>query len=226
MDIDTTKERDAHYRILTAFREEKAQVLIGTQMIAKGLDFPKVTLVGVIAADMTLNFPDYRAQERTFQIITQVAGRAGRAERGGEVVVQTYKPDHPCIVAAAAQDFRGFFTREYQRRRAGLYPPFTILARLLVESEEEKAAKEMADRLYEAMRGYLLSQPDQNERVLMLRVDEAPVKRIRGLFRYHVLLKLFDQPSAQPVLRFLAELSLAGNERCHVYDEINPTSMM
>jgi len=84
----------------------------------------------------------------------------------------------------------------------------------------------MADRLYEAMQGYLLSYPDQNERVLMLRVDEAPVKRIRGLYRYHVLLKLFDHPDAQPVLRFLSELSLANNEHCHVFDEINPTSMM
>ena len=226
MDIDTTKERDSHYRMLTAFREEKAQVLIGTQMIAKGLDFPRVTLVGVIAADMSLNLPDYRAQERTFQLITQVAGRAGRAEMPGEVVVQTYKPDNPCIIAAAAQDYRSFFTQEFQRRRTGLYPPFTLLARLLVESPEENAAKEMAHRLYEVMQTYLLSHPEQKKRTLMIRADEAPVKRIRGQYRYHVLLKLFEHADAQPILRMMTELGAVAEENCRVYVEINPTSMM
>ncbi len=226
MDIDTTKERDAHYQMLTAFREGKAQVLIGTQMIAKGLDFPRVTLVGVVAADLSLNLPDYRAQERTFQLITQVAGRAGRAEAVGEVVVQTYKPDNPCIIAAAAQDYRSFFTQEFQRRRTGLYPPFTLLARLLVEGAQESDAKEMAQRLYETLQTYLLSHPAQKRRALLCRLDEAPVKRIRGLYRYHVLLKLFDHPDAQPILRLLSELSALSDERSHVYAEINPASMM
>jgi primosomal protein N' (replication factor Y) len=226
MDIDTTKERDAHYRMLTAFREGKAQVLIGTQMIAKGLDFPRVTVVGVVAADMTLNLPDYRAQERTFQLLTQVAGRAGRAEARGEVVVQTYMPENPCIVAAAAQDYRSFFTQEFQRRRTGLYPPFTLMARLLVESPEENAAKEMAERLYETVQTYLLTHPAQKRRTLMVRVDEAPVKRIRGQYRYHVLMKLFEHPDTGPVLRLIAELGALSDERCRVYPEVNPTSMM
>jgi len=226
MDIDTTKERDAHYKILTAFKEGKAQVLIGTQMIAKGLDFPRVTVVGVVAADMTLNLPDYRAQERTFQLITQVAGRAGRADAKGQVVVQTYMPGNPCIMAAAAQDYRSFFTQEFQRRRTGLYPPFTMLARLLVESPEESAAKDMADRLYETLQTYMLTHPEQKKRALMLRVDEAPVKRIRGQYRYHVLLKLFEHADAQPVIRLLAELGAVGDEQCRVYPEVNPTSMM
>jgi len=226
MDIDTTKERDAHYKMLTAFREGKAQVLIGTQMIAKGLDFPRVTVVGVVAADMTLNLPDYRAQERTFQLITQVAGRAGRADAKGRVVVQTYMPGNPCIMAAAAQDYRSFFTQEFHRRRTGLYPPFTMLARLLVESPEERAAKDMAERLYETLQTYMLTHPAQKKRTLMVRVDEAPVKRIRGQYRYHVLLKLFEHPDAQPVLRLLAELGAVGDEHCRVYPEVNPTSMM
>ena len=185
MDIDTTRERDAHAKLLGQFGRGEAQVLIGTQMIAKGLDFPKVTLVGVVAADMTLNLPDYRAPERTFQLITQVAGRAGRAQTPGEVVVQTYKPDHPCIEAAAAQDYRAFFEMEFSRRRAGLYPPFTLLARLLVESERELDAKNMAEQLYNTVTTYLLSHPAQKKRTLMVRLDEAPVKRIRGQFRYH-----------------------------------------
>ena len=226
MDMDTTKEREAHYRMLTAFREGKAQVLIGTQMIAKGLDFPRVTLVGVIAADMSLNLPDYRAQERTFQLITQMAGRAGRADSPGEVVLQTYKPENPCIIAAAAQDYRSFFTQEFQRRRTGLYPPFTLLARLLVESPAEAQAKDMAQQLYEALQTYMLTHPAQKKRVLLIRMDEAPVKKIRGQYRYHVLVKLFDHPDTEPVLELMAELAAAGNEHCHIYAEVNPTSMM
>ncbi|MDD3336741.1 MAG: primosomal protein N' [Eubacteriales bacterium] len=226
MDIDTTKGRDAHAKLLDEFGSGRAQVLIGTQMIAKGLDFPKVTLVGVVAADMTLNLPDYRAPERTFQLITQVAGRAGRADRPGQVVVQTYKPDNPCILAAAHQDYRAFFELEFARRRTGLYPPFTLLARLLVECPDEAGAKEMADRLYEIMQTYLLSHAPQKRRVLMIRADEAPVKRIRGQYRYHVLLKLFDHPDASPILRQMAELTALGDERCHIYCEVNPATMM
>lgn len=226
MDIDTTKGRDAHARLLAEFGQGRAQVLIGTQMIAKGLDFPRVTLVGVVAADMTLNLPDYRAPERTFQLITQVAGRAGRADSPGEVIVQTYKPDHPCLLAAADQDYRAFFEMEFSRRRAGLYPPFTLLARLLVESGREADAKEMADRLYETVQTFLLAHPAQKKRVLMVRVDEAPVKRIRGQFRYHVLMKLFDHADAAPVLRLLSELSNVSDEQCRVYCEVNPATMM
>ena len=191
MDIDTTQKRDAHYQLLNAFRDGKAQALIGTQMIAKGLDFPHVTLVGVVAADLTLNLPDYRAQERTFQLITQVAGRAGRAEEPGEVVVQSYKPEHPCIIAAAAQDYRAFFTQEFERRRTGLYPPFTMIARLLVESEQAEAAEGMNNRLFDTVQAFLEAHPAQKRRVLMLRADEAPVKKLRGKYRYHVLLKVF-----------------------------------
>ncbi|NLV59110.1 MAG: primosomal protein N' [Clostridiales bacterium] len=226
MDIDTTRERDAHRKILDAFGQGQAQVLIGTQMIAKGLDFPQVTLVGVMAADMSLHLPDYRAQERTFQLITQVAGRAGRANIPGEVVVQTYQPEHPCIQAAAAQDYRTFFTQEFERRRTGLYPPFTMLTRLLVECPREEEAQEMAQRLYEAVQGYLLSHPVQKKRVLMCRLDEAPVKKIRGQYRYHVLLKLFEHPDAKPVLEMLAQLAAVDGESCRVYVEVNPATLM
>ena len=226
MDIDTTRERDAHAKLLGQFGRGEAQVLIGTQMIAKGLDFPKVTLVGVISADMTLNLPDYRSPERTFQLITQVAGRAGRAQQPGEVIVQTYKPEHPCIQAAAAQDYRAFFELEFSRRRAGLYPPFTLLARLLVESERELDAKCTAEQLYNTLQTYLLSHPMQKKRTLMIRLDEAPVKRIRGQFRYHVLLKLFDHPDAAPLLALMAELSAVSSEQTRIYCEINPATMM
>ena len=226
MDIDTTQKRDAHYKLLTAFREGKAQALVGTQMIAKGLDFPKVTLVGVVAADVSLNLPDYRAQERTFQLITQVAGRAGRADEPGEVVVQTYKPEHPCIIAASAQDYRSFFTQEFDRRRTGLYPPFTMIARLLVESELAEEAQTMSNRLFDTVEAYLQAHPAQKRRVLMLRNDEAPVNKIRGKYRYHVLMKLFEHPDAQPVLTLLSELAMVSDPHCQIYAEVNPANLL
>ena len=226
MDVDTTQRRDAHEKLLSAFRRQEAQVLVGTQMIAKGLDFPKVTLVGVVAADLTLNLPDYRAGERTFQLVTQVAGRAGRAGEPGEVVVQTYKPDDPCILAAAAQDYRAFFESEFARRRTSLYPPFTVMARLLVESENAHAAEDMSKRLYEALSTFLLAHPAQKRRVLTLRQDEAPVKMIRGKYRYHVLLKLFEHPDAQPVLALLPQLAAAPPDGVQIYAEVNPATMM
>ena len=226
MDNDTTQKRDAHYQLLTAFREGKAQALIGTQMIAKGLDFPNVTLVGVIAADLTLNLPDYRAQERTFQLITQVAGRAGRATETGEVIVQTYQPEHPCIVAAAAQDYRAFFTQEFDRRRTGLYPPFTMIARLLTESEQCDAAQAMNTRLFDTVEAFLQAHPAQRRRVLMLRADEAPVSKLRGKYRFHVLMKVFEHADSLPLLRFLSELAAVSDPLCQVYAEFNPATLI
>jgi len=226
MDNDTTQKRDAHYRMLTAFREGEAQVLIGTQMIAKGLDYPNVTIVGIIAADLSLFVQDYRAQERTFQLITQMAGRAGRAQDAGEVVVQTYKPDHPCIIAAAAQDYRAFFNEEFARRRTGLYPPFTKFARLLSESENQETAKQRTEEFRETVQAYLDSHPAQKKRVLMLRADEAPIKMIRGKYRYHVLLKLFEHADAEPLIELLSELALVGDEQCQVYFELNPSTLL
>lgn len=226
MDLDTTASRDAHERLLGRFRRGEAQVLVGTQMIAKGLDFPHVTLVGVIAADMTLNLPDYRSPERTFQLLTQVAGRAGRGQEPGEVVIQTYKPEAFAIQAAASQDFRSFFETEFQRRRTGLYPPFTLMCRLLAEGEREAEVRQAARRLCEACEDYLAAHPAQRKRVLMLRMDAAPVKMIRGKIRYHVLMKLFDHVEAGPFMAFASELSQRLWGGCQVYWEVNPASLM
>ena len=147
MDYDTTGTKDGHGKILEEFRSGRARILIGTQMIAKGLDFPQVTLVGVVAADLALNLPDYRSRERAFQLFTQVAGRAGRGQQNGRVIIQTYLPNDPVIGFAARQDYRAFFESEFRRRRNGLYPPFTMLARLLIESGQEETAIRAADEL-------------------------------------------------------------------------------
>ncbi|MGN1019113.1 MAG: primosomal protein N' [Aristaeellaceae bacterium] len=226
MDIDTTSGKDGHQKLLDEFRSGRARILVGTQMIAKGLDFPRVTLVGVVAADMTLNLPDYRARERTFQLLTQVAGRAGRGDVPGQVIVQTYKPEDPVIQAAAAQDYRAFFQEEFDRRRTGLYPPFTLMARLLVESEREQTAQETAERLYRACLTCLEGHPLWRKRTLLMRLDQPPVKLLRGKSRWHVLMKLLDHPDTEGLLGALTELARQEAPGAEVYFEVNPTTMM
>ncbi len=197
MDSDSMKRSGSHERVLTAFRQGLVDILLGTQMIAKGLDFPNVTLVGVINADVGLHVPDFRAAERTFQLLAQVAGRAGRGPRGGKVLVQTYDPEQPCIALAAKHDYAGFIQQELAQRRAHGYPPFERLARLIVRSRKETAAAEFADRLAGAFRtsleglGRASSTPVAPVR--LLGPAEAPVFRLKGYCRFHFQLQ---SPSA------------------------------
>lgn len=226
MDMDTTQGKDAHAKLLDTFRRGEAQVLIGTQMIAKGLDFPRVTLVGVVAADATLNLPDYRSPERAFSLIVQVAGRAGRADQKGRVIVQSYDPTHYAIEAAARQDFRAFFDMEFDRRRRGLYPPFTRMVRLLVEGADEAAAKGTAEALGEAMEGFFQAFPALRRQVVQMRAMEAPVKYIRGKARWQVFLKLYARGPTREILEKLDELAACTYDNVAVYLEIDPASMM
>ncbi len=226
MDVDTTSGKEGHAKILDEFRSGRARILVGTQMIAKGLDFPKVTLVGVVAADMTLNLPDYRSRERTFQLLTQVAGRAGRGEIPGEVVIQTYKPEDEIIQASATQDYRAFFEMEFSRRRTGLYPPFTILARLLVESPNEQAARKAAEALYARCSSLLEENPLWKKRVLMMLLDQPGVKVLRGKSRWHVMMKLLVNPATEEFVAQLTDMAREPHEGAEVYFEYNPTTMM
>ena len=226
MDIDTTSGKDGHAKLLDEFRSGRAKLLVGTQMIAKGLDFPKVTLVGVIAADMTLNLPDYRARERTFQLLTQVAGRAGRGTLPGQVIIQTYKPEDEVIQTAAAQDYRAFFELEFDRRRTGLYPPFTILARLLVESNSPQKAREVATALHARCEELLNAHPQWKKRALMVRLDQPSITVLRGKTRWHVLMKLLVHPETEQFAAALSELAREKQEGAEVYFEYNPTTMM
>ena len=145
MDLDTTSGKDGHEKILSAFANEEADILIGTQMIVKGHDFPKVTLVGVLAADLSLYSEDYTACERTFQLLTQAAGRAGRDETPGEVVIQTYSPEHYAVRCAAAQDYVGFYREEMAYRELMQYPPAACMMNICLCSGCEDRAKGAAD---------------------------------------------------------------------------------
>lgn len=226
MDYDTTNGKDGHGKILEEFRSGRARILIGTQMIAKGLDFPRVTLVGVIAADMTLNLPDYRSRERTFQLLTQVAGRAGRGTVPGRVVIQTYKPEDPIIAYAAAQDYRSFYEDEFARRRRGLYPPFTLLARFLAESEKEEAAVYAADRTEQEIRKLISEHPDWGRKLLLLSNDAPSVKILRGKNRRHVLMKLLVSKEADEMIAAMTELGRQMTGEAEVWFEVNPTTMI
>ena len=226
MDYDTTNGKDGHGKILESFRSGRAQILIGTQMIAKGLDFPRVTLVGVIAADMTLNLPDYRSRERTFQLLTQVAGRAGRGEQPGKVIIQTYKPDDPVIRFAAAQDYRSFFENEFVRRKRGLYPPFTLLARFLTESASEETASAAADYLENETQKMIREHPLWKRKLLLISNDTPSVKILRGKNRRHIVMKMMVSKEADEMVAEMTELARKGYEDAEVWFEVNPTTMI
>lgn len=185
MDVDTTRRKGSHDRILQAFREKQIDILIGTQMIAKGHDFPEVTLVGVILADIALHFPDFRSGERTFQLLTQVAGRTGRGAEAGEVVVQTYSPEHYSIKAAARHDYDLFFHEEIGYRREILQPPFSQLINIVIADELEETVISEAHRIANL---FSLRFMDV-EGMELLGPAQAPLAKVRGKFRWQIILK-------------------------------------
>jgi primosomal protein N' (replication factor Y) len=182
LDRDTVSGKRQYETILQDFREGSYDILVGTQMIAKGHDIPNVTLVGVVSADIGLGMPDFRAAERTFQLLTQVAGRAGRGSLPGIVLVQTVNPDHYAVRLAAAQDYQAFYEKELNFRRMMMYPPFSAMANLLVRAEKKEAAMRMSAEL-----ATLLTPPAEKLRVMG--PAEAPVPRLKNEYRYQFLIK-------------------------------------
>ncbi len=204
MDSDSMRRRGSHGRLLEAFRRGLIHILLGTQMIAKGLDFPNVTLVGVINADVGLHIPDFRSAERTFQLLAQVAGRTGRGPRGGRVLVQTFNPEQPCIALAASHDYAGFVASELTHRRAHHYPPYERLVRLIVRSRDQQAAADFAERLARAFTPALQglgSAPALAAPVRLLGPAEAPVFRLKGYYRFHFQLQSASAAPLHEVLR-------------------------
>ena len=196
-DADSTSRKNAHQQILEAFEQQQIDILIGTQMVSKGLDFPNVTLVGVIAADTALNLPDFRASEQTFSLLTQVAGRSGRAELEGKVVIQTYMPEHYCILAAQKHDYLNFYTQEVEARGALRYPPFSHVATLLLRGRDEKEVIETAHAVRDQLehwkptdQGHTSEVSDsEGATVEILGPAPAPLSKIEGKFRWHFLLR-------------------------------------
>jgi primosomal protein N' (replication factor Y) len=194
LDRDTAQGKDSYERILGGFREHRFDILVGTQMIAKGHDIANVTLVGVVSADTGLGLPDFRAAERTFQLLTQVAGRAGRHHLPGRVVVQSLNPDHYAIRHAAKQDYAGFYEKELEFRRLMRYPPFSALANVLVRAEKQEDAERMSGVVAD-----LLSHA--GEGVKVLGPADAPVPRLKNEFRRQTLVKSASRPRLNELLR-------------------------
>lgn len=222
MDTDSMQARGSHEKALATFREGRTRILLGTQMIAKGLDFPNVTLVGVINADTALHFPDFRAAERTFQLVTQVAGRTGRGSRGGQVLVQTLSPDAPAIVAAVQHDLSAFARQELPHREALGYPPYSSMVRIVIRGASQTAshtlAEELARRLRERAKG-------QSEAVRVLGPSTAPMAKLRNEYRHQVQLHSVNGESLRQMVR-AAAVDLKTPEGVFWIVDVDPLDMM
>ena len=219
MDNDTTSGKEGHYKILKTFAEKKADILVGTQMIAKGHDFPSVTLVGILDADMSLHFSDYRSGERTFQLLTQVAGRSGRAEEKGKVVLQTFDPENDVLRFATRYDYEGFYKNEISLRGAMAFPPFSKIVRVMVTSEDDKKALEGLRNVYFALEKLYT---EQTEKFLFFNKMRAPIKKIQNKYRYQVLMRISDMSVLPEIYAACAD---ARERDVLVSVEENPSSL-
>jgi primosomal protein N' (replication factor Y) len=204
MDVDTTGAKWSHAEILGRVGSGDVDILLGTQMIAKGLDFPNVTLVGVIDADVGINLPDFRASERCFQLLSQVAGRAGRGPKGGRVLIQTRAPAHHAVRCALTHDYHAFVREEFDGRVNPPYPPMVRLANVVFSGTSEARTAELADRGAAWLRR-LLRGRSSTEGVTIIGPAPCPVERIKARWRWHVLLKAEHPAELTRVARYFAE---------------------
>jgi len=203
MDKDSTRRKGEALRILKRFSDHETDMLVGTQMITKGYDFQGVTLVGVIAADLSLGFPDFRAGERTFQLLSQVAGRSGRGSRRGKVIIQTFNPEHYAIRTATGHDYLAFFEKEMELRGQLGYPPFCHLACLRLKGNNREKTAEAVRRFSLGARGILTKWPKRGKEIQVLGPAEAPISRLKGKHRWQILIK---SKSVSLLQHFLTEI--------------------
>lgn len=221
MDVDTTRRKGAHATILEAFGNQEADILLGTQMIAKGLDFPNVTLVGVLNADTSLNLPDFRASERTFQLLTQVAGRAGRAEKNGEVLIQTYNPSHYAIQLAQKQDYEAFYTYEMGIRRQLGYPPYFFTVGLTLSHSDEQEVIRKSFEVLEILQQHL------SDKVKILGPTPKPIARTHNLYHYQIIVKYrFEEHLEETLNQILDITQISENKNLRLVIDYEPQSFM
>jgi primosomal protein N' (replication factor Y) len=225
MDLDTTRRKGAHHEIITRFEKGQGDVLLGTQMVAKGHDFPGVSLVGIISADTGIHFPDFRAGERVFQLLTQAAGRSGRRDMQGEVVVQTLYPDHPVLAYAARQDYEGFFRFCIQERKDLHYPPWGRLITVMFKGKQEVMTAKAAGTFTQ-----YIQPPSFME---ILGPMSAPVSKVKNWYRYHLILRIQKQadPSGNRTRAAIGEALERYYTKTHFPDirigvDIDPIDMM
>ncbi|MEN3088411.1 MAG: primosomal protein N' [Staphylococcus pseudoxylosus] len=222
MDVDTTSRKGAHEKLLDDFGAGKGDILLGTQMIAKGLDFPNITLVGVLNADTMLNLPDFRASERTYQLLTQVSGRAGRHEKEGEVIIQTYNPEHYAIKDVQANDYTAFFNKEMNYRKMGKYPPYFFLINFTIAHKEMKKVMEASKHIHKILLQHL------TDKALVLGPSPAALSRINNEYRFQILVKYKSEPALHEALKYLDDYyhDQYLKEKLSLKIDINPQMMM
>lgn len=222
MDIDTVSKKNSHEKILNQFKEENIDILIGTQMVVKGHHFPNVTLVGVIAADSSLNIEDYRANERTFQILTQVAGRAGREKLAGEVVIQTYNPDNYSIELSKEQNYDLFYSSEIELRKRLKYPPFCDIIVFGISAKNEEHVKKVANKLY-----MVLNKTTAKDYIIYSPVP-SPINKIKNKYRWRIIIKCkkFNNNMIDIINYALNEVNTLKLKDTRVIVDVNPNNMM
>lgn len=221
MDADTTRRKNSHAKLLDLFHEQKADILVGTQMVAKGLDFHNVTLVGVISADTILNLPDFRAAERTFQLLTQVSGRAGRGDLPGEVFIQSFSPDHYAIRSAIKQDYLSFYGQEIQFRRELMYPPFTQLINVISNDPSPNYALERLSEFAKRL------QNNVKTGINIMGPVPAPVSKLKGVYRSHLMIRS-QIPTDMTLQKSIAKVldSMPSADRSSIIVDVDPLSML
>ena len=222
MDKDTTRKKGSYDEILSAFRMGEADILVGTQMIVKGHDFPNVTLVGILDADMSLYYEDYHSAERTFQLVTQMSGRAGRADKAGVVVLQTYSPRHYVFAYARDNDYEGFYKKEINIRDVTNFPPFTKIVRVLTASEDEERALALTKEMLQKIRAYQKQEPD---RFVAVAGMKSPVKKIENKYRYQIIMRLTREKEVDTLLKIYEIVNAQDKKNATVFVEINPQNM-
>lgn len=222
MDADTTQTKDGLIKILDAFSKREAQILVGTQMLAKGHDFPYVTLVGILNGDQSLYFSNYLSAEKTFQLLTQVAGRSGRDKQRGKVVLQTYTPRHYCLQYAARQDYMGFFKREINLREASEFPPFSVVARVMYTGENAQACIDLLNRHYADIEKL---QETYSDAFLFFQKMRCPLKRLQGKHRFQILMRLTTKDSEAVLNNIYEIVDKTTEDKVAVFTEVNPQNL-
>ena len=217
MDFDTTSRKGAHEKMITAFKNHEYDILLGTQIVAKGLDFSNVTLVGVINADTSLNIPDFRSSENTFSLLSQVAGRSGRSEKSGEVIIQTYNPDHYAISYTKMHDYMGFYNKEMEIRKTLKYPPFYYLCHIKISGKEMEYVSKEAEKIKRALARNLLE-------TSILGPTPSTIFRVNNVFRFGIILKYKKEDKLEETLEKVLE-HYKGNSKIRVDIDFNPSQI-